>query len=105
MTPTPNGSSRDKSIDQILAATLELKELYKEIKESSATQLRKQDELLQKLEHNVMEVNKLRAENQQLKSRISTIEEDLIRSEQYSRKDVDYLTQSMRQTQSSGRKY
>ena len=92
MSPTPNGSSRDKSIDQILTATLELKELYKEIKESSATQLRKQDELLQKLEHNVMEVSKLRAENQQLKSRISTIEEDLIRSEQYSRKDVMIIT-------------
>ena len=92
MTPTPNSTGRDKTIDQILAATLELKELYREIKESSATQLRKQDELLRKLEENVMEVSKLRTENQQLKSRISAIEEDLIRSEQYSRKDVLIIT-------------
>ena len=57
MTPTP--SSRDKTIVQIIATPLELKELYKEIKESSVAQLRKQDELLKKLEENVMEVSKL----------------------------------------------
>ena len=57
MTPTP--SSRDKTIDQILTTPLESKELYNEIKESSVAQLRKQDELLKKLEENVMEVSKL----------------------------------------------
>ncbi|KAL5264172.1 hypothetical protein ACHWQZ_G005301 [Mnemiopsis leidyi] len=90
--PAAKTTNRDDTINQILTATQELKKMYFEIKQTTEAQLLKQDEILAKLQQNTQDVKDLKMENQKLKSRLATTEEELNRAEQYSRKDVLIIT-------------
>ncbi len=90
MAPTPPDDKG--TLAQILAVTTDLKQLYTSLKASSDYQLAKQDEILEKLEVHVKDIDELKQENSELKSKVSLLEEDCTRAEQYSRKDVMIVT-------------